>query len=140
MYFRSRALGFRCKTQSNNQQPAMAYSKDIVEKLSQFNNLSFTKKQWDIILKGCGCPKSSHFWSALKMYNLQRNQRLYTLLNIDSKSFDTIWINYCKSNRAGVRKNYFKMKAKKQIEEGKTVNITFYMIDGYLTIDKPIRE
>lgn len=118
----------------------MAYNKDIVEKLSQFNNMSFTKKQWDIILKGCGCPKSSHFWGALRMHNLQRNQRLYTLLDIDSKSFDTIWTNYCKSNRASVKKNYFKAKAKKQVRERKIVDITLYMIDGYLTTDKPTRE
>lgn len=118
----------------------MAYNKDIVEKLSQFNNLSFTKKQWDIILKGCGCPKSSHFWRALRMHNLQRVQRLYTLLDIDSKSFDTIWTNYCKSNRASVKKAYFKVKAKKQVRERKIVDITLYMVDGYLTTDKPTRE
>lgn len=118
----------------------MAYNKDIVERLSQFNNLSFTKKQWDIILKGCGCPKSSHFWGALRAHNLQRNQRLYTLLDIDSQSFDTIWTNYCKSNRASVKKNYFKVKAKKQVRERKIVDITLYMVDGYLTTDKPTRE
>lgn len=118
----------------------MAYNKDIVEKLSQFNNLSFTKKQWDIILKGCGCPKSSPFWSALRAHNLQRNRRIYTLINIDSKSFDLIWTNYCKSNRAGVKKAYFKVKAKKQARERKIVDITLYMVDGYLTTDKPTRE
>lgn len=118
----------------------MAYNKDIVEKLSQFNNLSFTKKQWDIILKGCGCPKSSHFWGALRTHNLQRNQRLYTLIDIDSKSLDTVWTDYCKSNRASVRKAYFKSKAKKQARERRTIGITLYMVDGYLTTDKPTRE
>lgn len=118
----------------------MAYNKDIVEQLSQFNNMSFTRKQWDIILKGCGCPKSSHFWGALRVHNLQRNQRLYTLIDIDSKSFDTIWTNYCTTNRANVKKSYFKAKVKKQIKERKRVDITFYMVNGYLTTDKPVRE
>lgn len=117
----------------------MTNHQSVVEKLSQFNNMSFTKKQWDIILKGCGCPRSCHFWAALRANNLQRNQRLYTLIDIDSKSFDIIWADYCKSNRESVKKSYFKVKAKKQAKERK-VSITLYMVDGYLTTDKPTRE
>lgn len=117
----------------------MTYNKDIVEKLSQFNNLSFTKKQWDIILRGCGCPKSPHFWRALRTHNLQIDQRLYTLIDIDSESFDTIWTSYCKSNRESVRKNYLKKKVRRQVRE-KAVSITLYMVNGCLITDKPTRE
>lgn len=120
----------------------MAYNKDIVERLSQFNNLSFTKKQWDIILKGCGCPKSTHFWAALRKKNLQRNYRIYTLIDIDSKSFSTIWEDYCISNRASVKKTYLKGKARKQVKEriNKFQGITFYMIGGALTTERPERD
>lgn len=110
----------------------------IVEKLSLFNNMSFTKKQWDIILKGCGCPKSSHFWSALRANNLQRNKRLYTLIDVNQESFGEIWTKYCLSNRANVKKSYLRKKINSK--EKKEINITLYMVDGYLTTDKPIKE
>lgn len=115
----------------------MAYNKNIVESLSLFNNMSFTKKQWDIILKGCGCPKSSHFWSALRINNLQKKQRIYTLIDINNDSFNTVWNNYCISNRAGAKKTYLKAKAQKKAKE---INITLYMVNGCLTTDKPVRE
>lgn len=117
----------------------MTNTQDIVEKLSQFNNLSFTKKQWDIILKGCGCPKSPYFWNALRTHNLQRYQRIYTLIDIDNESFDTIWTNYCDLNRANSKKAYFKTKAKNKAR-ARIVDITLYMVDGYLTTEKPTRE
>ena len=142
MYFRSRALGFRCKTQPAINKQHMAYSKDIVERLSLFNNLSFTKKQWDIILKGCGCPKSSHFWAALKTYNLQKNHRMFTLVDINAESFDKVWTLYCKSNRASVKKAYDKGKARKQARERRDnfKGVTLYLVEGYLTEIKPTRD
>lgn len=62
----------------------------IVEKLSQFNNMSFTKKQWKIILKGCGCPKSCHFWAALRENNLVFHSKMYTLIDMDIHSYAII--------------------------------------------------
>lgn len=118
----------------------MAYSKDIVERLSLFNNMSFTKKQWDIILKGCGCPKSSHFWAALKIYNLQKDYRVFTLVDIDTESFDKVWALYCKSNRASVKKSYDKEKLRKKAEERRSTfkGVTLYCVGGYLTETRPI--
>ena len=120
----------------------MAYDQDIVERLSQFNNVSFTKKQWDIILKGCGCPKSAHFWTALRQNNLVKCSRLFTLINIDSDSFHIIWESYCCLNRAGVKKAYDKAKAIKQAKERvkSFKGITFYMVGGVLTTEKPERD
>lgn len=43
----------------------------VVESLSQFNNLILTKKQWDIIFKGCNMPKSVHLWAAFRHYSLE---------------------------------------------------------------------
>lgn len=120
----------------------MAYDKDIVERLSLFNNMSFTKKQWDIILKGCGCPRSSHFWAALKTYNLQKNHRLFTLVDIDSESFDNVWTLYCGLNRASVKKAYDKKKMWKKAKErcDRFKGMTLYLVDGRLTDIKPTRD
>lgn len=117
----------------------MSYNEDIVEKLSRFNNLSFTKKQWDIILKGCGCPKSCHFWTALRNKNLQKNQRIYTLIDLNTESFNLIWENYCTMNRESVKKVYLKKKVRKQMNEKwkESKGITFYMIGGALTTEIP---
>ena len=72
----------------------MTNQEKVVERLSQFNNRSFTKKQWDIILAGCGCPKSSHFWTALKQNNIVKYTKLFTLVNIDNNSFADILHQY----------------------------------------------
>ena len=120
----------------------MAYEKTIVEKLSQFNNMSLTKKQWGIILKGCGCPKSEHFWRALREHSLQKNNRVFTLTDMTTESFKTVWNTYCKINRAGALKTYYKKKAIKEIEERRSnfTGITLYLVNGCLTTDKPERE
>lgn len=120
----------------------MAYSKDIVERLSLFNNMSFTKKQWDIILKGCGCPKSSHFWTALKQNNLVKYQRIYTLVDMDIHSYAIILDQYLTANRAYVKKSYDKAKARKKVQERNKAfkGLTFYMVGSALTTEKPERD
>lgn len=111
----------------------------IVEKLSQFNNLSFTKKQWEIILKGCGCPKSCFLWRALRANNLVKQSKIYTLVDINIDSFDIVWNTYCKMNRASVKRVYDKNKARKRCENMK--GITFYMLpDGSLTVELSKRD
>lgn len=111
----------------------------IVEKLSQFNNLSFTKKQWEIILKGCGCPSSSHFWKSLRDNNLTKVQNKYSLSDVTIDSFAHVWNTYCMSNRSAVKKAYNKAKTLKKIEEQRKHprKITFYEVNGYLTTEKP---
>lgn len=122
----------------------MTNYQDVVERLSQFNNLSFTKKQWDIVLKGCGCPKSSHFWKALRQYNLVMDRRnrdciLYTLKDMDIHSFAIILDQYNTDNRANVMKTYKKAKARQRAREraDSIKNTTFYMVGGMLTTEKP---
>lgn len=114
----------------------------IVEKLSQFNNMSFTKKQWDIILKGCGCPKSPYFWTALRQNNLIKYQKIYTLIDIDIHSYAIILDQYCTVNREQAKKSYNRSKARKIAQEKSKSfkGITFYMIGGYLTTEKPERD
>lgn len=120
----------------------MANHQDIVEKLSQFNNVSFTRKQWEIVLKGCGCPKSHHFWAALKANNLQKDRRVLTLIDIDTESFEKIWTLYCESNRASVMKTYQKKRAreKAQARRESFKGVTLYLVNGCLTDIKPTRD
>lgn len=124
----------------------MANLQIIVERLSQFNNMSFTKKQWEIILNGCGCPKSCHFWAALRENNLKRlpkrTSREFILVDIDSDTLNTIWEQYCNANRNAVKKAYNKAKARKKAQERKeSLNgITFYMVGGCLTTEIPQRD
>lgn len=120
----------------------MAYNKDIVERLSQFNNLSFTKKQWDIILKGCGCPKSSHFWGALRKHNLVKEHKYYTLVDIDTKSYERVYTAYSTYNTEAVMKAYNKRKAKEKARQSveRLQSKTLYIINGYITDTKPTIE
>ena len=127
------------QTANNNQ---VTDQQPIVERLSQFNNMSFTKKQWEIILKGCGCPKSSHFWTALRQNNLVKYKRIYTLVDMDIHSYAIILDQYCTANRASVKKSYDKAKARKKVQEKNKAfkGITFYMVGGVLTTEKPERD
>ena len=111
----------------------------VVERLSQFNNKSFTKKQWEIILKGCGCPKSTHFWTALKQNNLVKYQRVYTLIDMDIHSYAIILDEYLTTNREYVKKSYNKAKARRQVQQRRESlkGTTFYIIGGVLTTENP---
>lgn len=120
----------------------MTQQEQVVERLSWFNNLSFTKKQWDIILKECGCPKSSHFWAALKRNNLVKYSKTYTLVDMDIHSYAIILEEYNTANRTAMKKTYDKAKAIKQARERRKSfkGITFYMVGGALTTEKPERD
>ncbi len=120
----------------------MTNHQSIVERLSQFNNISLTKKQWEIILKGCGCPISAHFWTALRQNNLVKHQRIYTLVDIDIHSYAIILDKYTTANRECVKRSYNKAKARKKAQERRNsfMGVTFYMVGGALTTEKPERD
>lgn len=120
----------------------MTNQEGIVERLSLFNNMSFTKKQWDIILKGCGCPKSAHFWTALRENNLVKYSKIYTLKDMDIHSYAIILDQYCTANRASAKKSYDKAKAKKRAQERSNnfKGITLFMVGGALTTERPERD
>lgn len=120
----------------------MVNHKDIVEKLSQFNNMSFTKKQWDTILKGCGCPKSSHFWAALNQHVMTKSSRSFTLLGFTSESFNEVWKSYSQANVYSVNKCMRKKEAMKRADERRKQfrGHTFFMVGGVLTTELPERD
>lgn len=120
----------------------MTEQEKVVEKLSLFNNLSFTKKQWEIILKGCSCPKSSHFWASLRQNNLVKHSRMYTLVDMDIHSYAIILNQYLTVNRESVKKCQRKAKARESAKKRAKsfTGVTFYMVDGVLTTEKPDRD
>lgn len=121
----------------------MANHQSIVEKLSQFNNMSFTKKQWELILIGCECPKSHHFWRSFRdtcLFPLNNDyKKIYIMKDLNSESFSEIWDKYCTSNRAGAKKSYDKTKAFLKARErvNSLKGHTFYIIGGVVTTEKP---
>lgn len=120
----------------------MTNHQEVAEKLSQFNNLSFTKKQWEIVLKGCGCPKSTHLWTALRKKNIQAHTSMYTLVNMDIKAFEEVWSIYTSLNRAAVNK-HLEIKRRKEIiaqRRATFTGVTLFMVNGCLSPFKPERE
>lgn len=120
----------------------MTNQEETVEKLSLFNNKSFTKKQWDIVLKGCGCPKSALFWAILRQNNLIKDHNIYTLVDMDIHSYAIVLDQYNTKNKEYVKKSYYKAKLRKRAEERRNSfnGITFYMVGGVLTTEKPERD
>lgn len=114
----------------------------IVEKLSLFNNRTFTRKQWEIVMEGCGCPKSSHLWTALRATCLQKYKRVYTLCDLNTESFTKVMEDYSSRNKSAVSLNYKKKVARKKAEEKRKQfkGLTFYMVGGVLTTEKPERD
>lgn len=120
----------------------MMNHQDVVERLSLFNNMSFTKKQWEIILIGCGCPKSCHFWAALRKCNLIKENKLYTLIDMDTNSYERVYATYSAYNSSAVMKSYNKKKAKEKARQSveRLQSKTLYIINGYITDTKPTIE
>ena len=116
----------------------MVNQSSIVEKLSQFNNMSFTKKQWDIILKGCDCPKSVYFWISLKNICIVKTNALFTMKLEDTNTLNKVFTMYRDLNRLAVNKYAAKKKAREKVNNLK--GITLFMVGGVLTTERPKRD
>lgn len=117
----------------------MTDKEKMVERLSIFNHRSFTKKQWDIILEGCGCPKSAYFWNALKKNNLIKDTILYRLVGLNSETFGKIYEDYCKVNRANNSRHTARKKAQEKCRSFKGMTL-FMASDGSLHSSIPERD
>lgn len=120
----------------------MVETKKVVELLSQFNNLILTKKQWDIIFKGCGMPKSVYLWIALRHYSLEKIGFNYKLKPINEETIKAIYNMYSSLNKSAVAKHYKKQKqiAKIKAYKASFKGLIFYNIGGVLTTIKPERD
>ena len=112
---------------------------EISEKLAIFNNISLSKRQWDIILPACGCPKTSHFWTALRKLGFMRKEKhnCYTLIDMNLEALNNTWELYLTYNRYNVNKSH-KKKVIRAAMKLKPVNITLYLINGALTDEREI--
>lgn len=114
----------------------------VVESLSQFNNLVLTKKQWDIIFKGCNMPKSVHLWTAFRHYSLEKIGFNYKLKPIDEQTIKAIYNMYSSINKSAAAKHYKKQKqiAKINAYRASFKGLIFYNIGGVITTIKPERD
>lgn len=110
----------------------------VGEQLSLFNNLSFTKKQWDIILRGCGCPKAPYLWTALRQHHIVKEGKYFTMADMNATSYCRVYEEYCIYNRSNVSKHAAKVKARKKAESLK--GFTVYVINGVITRDNTIQD
>lgn len=108
----------------------------IVERLSLFNNRSFTRKQWDIVFKGCGCPVHQFFWNALKKGNIIKDAWLYRLVDLDMDAYEKAYKEYLKLTREATKKTYAKKKAQRKAREFQ--GLSFILLpDGTLSRNMP---
>lgn len=92
----------------------------IMKNLMLFNGTIASSREWEIILRGCGCPKNQYFRKALREHALFMLKRNYYILDgIDADTFQKIWDDYCTNNRAGVKKAYDKKRRIERIAEYK---------------------
>lgn len=112
---------------------------EIVKNLSKFNNMNFTKEQWDIILTGCGCPKGNNFWTALRNLCMWNSNKQYYLTDIDDNTLKQVFESYTEINRTYSKKYIKKTKAKIKVEEWRKnyTSTTLYVVNGTITIEKP---
>lgn len=110
---------------------------EIADKLSLFNNITMSLTQWNIVLKGCGCPNAGYLKQVLRERVLKKTTNGYTLTGINQESFAHIWEEYCTRNRASVQKVYDRAKAKAQAREAciRIAQTRFKTVDGVIIID-----
>lgn len=115
---------------------------EIAEKLVLFNNRTFTKKQWAIILKGCGAPTSPHFWKALKENNMIEDDKHLIMVDLNVEALNHIMTIYRTKTNESSKKSYHFKKLKEKARErvNNTKGHTFFIVNGVLTTERPIEE
>lgn len=129
----------------------MTKTESIYNKLRLFVPFSATPAQWNVILKGAGCPNSCHFWKAFKTICLKEMDENFLgylsshtiyMMNpeFNLEMFEKAWDEYCTANRASVKKVYYKKKAQKKTEQWRQERkaLPCYLApDGTITINNP---
>lgn len=110
---------------------------ESISKLLQFNNCSFTKKQWNIILNGCNCPKSAAFWMIFKNNCEILDNNKYLLLNANEEKLQQIFQSYLEVSLSYTKKYQDKIKRKAKIEKWRNnySHNTHILINGVLCIE-----
>lgn len=112
-----------------------------IEKLQLFQNITLSKQQWEVILKGCDFPKSTLLWTVLRESILVKldSYPLYTLISTTKEEIEKAINKYKELNNQCVKAHYNKKKKEKEAKErSKSFKaFTLYMVGGVLTTEKP---
>lgn len=112
-----------------------------IEKLQLFQNITLSKQQWEVILKGCDFPKSTLLWTVLRESILVKldSYPLYTLISTTKEEIEKAVNKYKELNNQCVKAYYNKKKKEKEAKErSKSFRaFTLYMVGGVLTTEKP---
>ena len=112
-----------------------------IEKLQLFQNITLSKQQWEVILKGCDFPKSTLLWTVLRESILVKldSYPLYTLISTTKEEIEKAINKYKELNNQCVKAYYNKKKKEKEAKErSKSFRaFTLYMVGGVLTTEKP---
>lgn len=115
-----------------------------IEKLQLFQNITLSKQQWEVILKGCDFPKSTLLWTVLRESILVKldSYPLYTLISTTKEKIEKAINKYKELNNQCVKAYYNKKKKEKEAKErSKSFKaFTLYMVGGVLTTEKPSYE
>lgn len=115
-----------------------------IEKLQLFQNITLSKQQWEVILKGCDFPKSTLLWTVLRESILVKldSYPLYTLISTTKEEIEKAVNKYKELNNQCVKAYYNKKKKEKEAKERcKSFRaFTLYMVGGVLTTEKPSFE
>ena len=112
-----------------------------IEKLQLFQNITLSKQQWEVILKGCDFPKSTLLWTVLRESILVKldSYPLYTLISTTKEEIEKAVNKYKELNNQCAKAYYNKKKKEKEAKERcKSFRaFTLYMVGGVLTTEKP---
>ena len=115
--------------------------KALTTKLQLFQNLTLTRPQWKVILKGCKFSKSEHLQTALIESILIKldNYPMYTLTTITRETVEKVISRYKEINCTYASAYYNKKRQEKAAKERSQSfkAFTLYMVGGVLTTEKP---
>lgn len=121
--------------------------KQQLEKINYFVGTPLTTKQWDILLQGIGCPKSTYFWQALQskmiIKGIGTGKHTYTLAHpLSEDEYQEAITCYRELNNAAAKKHYRKKQAKNLAAQAtaRVMSLSFFIVNGVLTTEKPERE
>lgn len=124
----------------------MNKKQQTIELLSKFNHRTFKRDQWDIILNGCGCPKTGQFWMALRNICMSKeicfgNTSTYKL-EATKEDFENVWKEYSDLSSKYTKTYNNKKEAKQKAMESvkRMSKIQMYIVNGCVTTEKPENE
>ena len=106
-----------------------------------------TTKQWNTLFQGIGCPKNAYFWQAIQdkmvIKGIGTGKHTYTLdHSLSEDEYKEVLTYYRKLNNAAAKKHYRKKQAKILAAQAtaRVMSLSFFIINGVITTEKPERD